>query len=291
MATMTKPAQLPLEAEVETPGKTVARSNGPSTPATQGPTGVPAHALQASSNVGSILDLMKFAIENKVPAEQMKEFVILHERVADRAAAQDFALALAAFQQECPSVKKKKEAKFATRGGGEMEYTYADLPEIVRVVRPILAKHGLSFTWDTVATGDKMTVTCTLRHVNGHAEKSSLTLPTTTNAAMSDQQKYGAAMTFAQRRTLSAVLGITTEDDTDTATAEDITPISEDQITVIHDLISERTLGKSQDRRDAFTKRFLNLMNVRAISEIPQSRYERAVAMLTAKADAQKGGK
>ena len=45
--------------------------------------------------------------------------------------------AVAAFQQECPTIHK------GTKGYG---YSYADLPAILDVINPLLQKHGLGFT-------------------------------------------------------------------------------------------------------------------------------------------------
>ena len=45
--------------------------------------------------------------------------------------------AVAAFQQECPTIHK------GTKGYG---YTYADLPAILEVINTLLQKHGLVFT-------------------------------------------------------------------------------------------------------------------------------------------------
>ena len=45
--------------------------------------------------------------------------------------------ALAGFQQECPTIHKATKAH---------QYSYADLPTILEVINPLLAKHGLGFT-------------------------------------------------------------------------------------------------------------------------------------------------
>lgn len=221
---------------------------------------------------GSITELLHLAVEKGTPVEQLKELVALHERLTDRQAAIEFAQAMAAFQKECPPIKKSSDAKIATKGGGSYSYTYAELDEIARTVNPILAKNGLSYSWDCKVEKDTLTCVCTVRHINGHSTSSTFALPVDNPSAMSAQQKVGAAMTFAQRRSLSAVLGLTTtDDDPDAAAQVDPKPIDDDQFTFITDLLAETSANEV---------RFLKYLGVASVKAIPASRYKEAVAAL-----------
>lgn len=222
----------------------------------------------------SITDLLRVAVERGTPVEQLEKLVELHERMEQRAAVKHFSAAMAAFQAECPSIKKSSTAKIVTRGGTNFGYTYAELDEIARTVNPILAKHGLSYGWDSSIEKSTLTCVCTVRHAAGHSEKSTFTLPTESSSAMSEQQKVGAALTFAKRQSLSSVLGITTTDeDTDAADA-DPSRITEDQLTLLQDLAAE--VG-------ADVGRFLKFLGVAKLSDIRSADYPRAVAALEQK--------
>lgn len=221
---------------------------------------------------GSIVNLLQLALEKGTPVEQLEKLVDLHERMEARHAAREFAAALAAFQAECPSIKKNKTGKVTTKAGGMYEFTYADLDETVQTVRPYASKQGLSFTWDHVVAGTTLESIFVLRHVAGHAERTSYVLPIDNPSGMSPQQKVGAAQTFADRRSLMSGLGLTSSDeDAEGEAAVDPAPISEDQALVLSEMLAE--LGAS-------TQRFLKFMEAKSIEEIRAADYDRAIAAL-----------
>lgn len=228
--------------------------------------------LVADSAVG----LIRVALEKNVSVEGIRELVQLHELMEKRDARKQFAAALRAFQQECPPVTYNREVSYAAGKGSTVNYAYAELPHIVRTIAPLLAKHGLSFRWDTTADATLLTCVCTVTHDAGHSETSSFTLPIANASSMSPQQKVGAAATYAQRRTLSSALGITTDDDDNDAAEVDPTPITDDQATYLRDLLSES---------QADEKRFLKWMGVADLAQIKASDYKRAANALVSKAE------
>lgn len=221
---------------------------------------------------GSITALLHLAVQKGTPVAELRELVALHEHMSQRQAAQDFAAAMAAFQAECPSIRKSSAAKITTRGGGTYDYTYAELDEIARTVNPILAKNGLSYTWDTQADDKMLTTVCTVRHANGHSITSSFVVPVESASAMSAQQKYASAATFAQRKSLSAALGLTTtDDDTDGVSPETIT---EDQAIVLADLVKETQTNLA---------RFCKWLDVDTLEQVRAADYQRAKSTLERK--------
>lgn len=232
-------------------------------------------ALSTTNGKGSITELLHLAVEKGTPVEQLAQLVELHEKMEAREAAKEFAIAMAAFQQECPSIYKSKTAKITTQGGGSYSYSYAELDHIARTVNPILAKYGLSYSWDTAIDKGFLTCICTVRHLNGHKTESRFSLPTESKSAMSEQQKYGAALTFAQRRSLSSALGLTTTDeDSEAAPDADPTPITDDQVIELEDLIAEVKADRG---------RFLKFLGVEELAQLPAVRYKEAIAALSQK--------
>ena len=112
--------------------------------------------------------------------------------------------ALAEFQQECPTIHK------ATQGYG---YSYADLPTIFEVINPLLKKNGLGFT-QLLNEGDIVTI---LFHVaSGESIESFTNIPKDVELkGMNPFQVYGSACTYMRRYSLSSILGIVTDKDTD----------------------------------------------------------------------------
>ncbi len=113
--------------------------------------------------------------------------------------------ALAGFQQECPVIHK------GTTGYG---YTYADLPQILEVINPLLKKHGLGFTQMLEGTGLK---TIIFHWDSGEYLESYCEIPSTSLKGMNDFQAIGSGITYFRRYCLSSSLGVVTDKDTDAA--------------------------------------------------------------------------
>lgn len=219
--------------------------------------------------------LLYMAVERGTPVAELKELVALHEHMSQRQAQQAFAAAMAAFQAECPSIKKSSTAKFATRSGGDMSYTFAALDEIAATVNPILARHGLSYTWDATVAGGALTCICTVRHCDGFSTASTITLPTDSQSAMSSQQKVGSALTFARRLSLTSALGLTTtDDDVDGRDDGGGAVITDDQVTQLEDLIAELHVDRP---------RFLKYLGVTALASTPAHKFADALKQLEKK--------
>lgn len=229
-------------------------------------------AVPGANDVSNLLHL---AIEKDISVEALEKLAGLYERFEDRRAAQEFAEALSSFQDECPPIQRKREAKVASRKGGTFKYKFAPLEDIARIVNPLLRKRGLSYSWDATGDGRNQCVTCTLRHVNGHATTSSFSCPVESSAGMSEQQKHASALTYAKRQSLVMALGIThTEDDTDGAGDAEPDPITEGQAADLETLIEN--VGADREK-------FLIWLGVESVSAIPASAYGRAVRALEAK--------
>jgi hypothetical protein len=191
---------------------------------------------------GEITSILRLAVEKQVPVETLERLVALQERMSDRAAAAEFAQALADFQAECPPIRKTETAEIVGRDQGrKFTYRFAPLDEIARTIRPLLHRRGLSYSWDQKIDKGLLECTCKLLHVNGHFQTSTFTVPTeSSSGAMSPAQKNGSALTFARRYSLTAVLGLTsTEDDSDAAPPRSTDPITPDQIADLENRMEE----------------------------------------------------
>lgn len=236
----------------------------------------------AALSPASMPELFKLAVE-KGGVDALERLAALHERMMDRDSAREFAAAMAAFQEECPPVPKTSTAKVTTKSGGQYAYQYAELDEIARTVRPILHKHGLSYSWDSALSegGGMLEVVCTIAHSNGHKTTAKFTAPTEAlTQAMSPQQRHAAALTFGRRQTLIQALGLTTTDPDSEAREEDSAVISPAQVEVLEELIGQRPPGAR--------KALLAWLSVETMEQVPASRYEYLVSDLKAKIAASK---
>lgn len=229
-----------------------------------------ARGTSAPTSAREVTALLRHAVDKECDADTLERLVTLHERITARAAATEFAEGLAAFQHECPPIERKSEAKIVKSSGGSFTYTYADLEEIVRVVRPLLYARGFSFTWDSEVRERLMVCTCKLRHVNGHSEQASFAAPVESKAGLSEPQKYSSALSYAKRISLVQVLGITT---TEPDKPED-EPIAPSQVAELEALAREV---------NADMTKFLRFLGVDALMDIRQSQFKNAKNALASK--------
>ena len=113
---------------------------------------------------------------------------------------------LAAFQQEVPVIHKE------TKGYG---YSYADLPTIFDKINPLLAKHQLGFTQPIMGDCVK---TIIFHTETGETLESLTDIPKGVKLGnMNDFQVLGSAVSYIRRYSLSSILGLVTDKDTDAA--------------------------------------------------------------------------
>jgi len=112
--------------------------------------------------------------------------------------------AMAAFHAEFQAVAKD---------GQSNRNKYVTLDGILNVVRPLLAKHGLSIMQPINGTN----ITTMLRHKSGEFVAASMPFKPMTSNGTNDLQNAGGGFTYIKRYTLSAMLSISTDHDDDGA--------------------------------------------------------------------------
>lgn len=145
--------------------------------------------------------------------------------------------ALAAAQGDFPTIPRTQTGQIGPR-----QYKYADLADIIKACQPILAKHGLAVVqtfdgerlvsrWKQTEGEEAGTVTeekgryaegtlimrTTLVHKSGEWIETVIPFPW----ANGKPQDLGSIMTYLRRYSLSAILGVSSEEDDDGAAAQD----------------------------------------------------------------------
>jgi hypothetical protein len=134
------------------------------------------------------------------------------------AAASSLAAALAALQAQIPVITKDDKAEVVKEGRTLYSYSYANLADIHKVVKPLLAEHG--FAWmclPTIRDDGTFVLLYKLTHApSGEYEVGHYPLPTS-----GTPQTIGSAITYGRRYCLTAVLDIATDDDDGQAAQND----------------------------------------------------------------------
>lgn len=217
------------------------------------------------------------AVERGASIETLEKLMGLQERYEANQARKAFDAALASAKAEIPVILKNRLVDFPTSGGNaRTTYRHEDLGEIARTVDPILAKHGLSYRFQTTSEVNlPITVTCIVSHRDGHSEKNTLSGPRDDSGKKNALQQMGSTITYLQRYTLKAALGLAAAVDDD-ARSTDETPdtVTEEDEDRLKALIVETKsdIGK-----------FLETFKVESISDLPAKDFPRALAMLETK--------
>ena len=152
------------------------------------------------------------AIASGAGVEVMEKLMALHERWEAMQARKSFDDAMASLRQNMPTVVKSQQADF---GNGGASYKFEDLSAVTEALSPIMASVGLSFRWRTNSTPTGVEVTCIVSHRDGHSEETTLASGFDTSGKKNPIQALGSAVTYLQRYTLKAAVGVAAAKDDD----------------------------------------------------------------------------
>ncbi len=121
----------------------------------------------------------------------------------------ELAGALSRFQGEIRDAEKNTKA---------YSYKYAQLDQLFDIIRPLLAKHGLSFIQPPQLNNNEenLEVETWILHESGQYISSSLTMPINFEMKGSNaMQKIGTAISYAKRYAIMGMLGFCQKDEDD----------------------------------------------------------------------------
>jgi hypothetical protein len=128
----------------------------------------------------------------------------------------NLAAALVAFQASAPSINKGRTALIPTKSGGSYSYKYADLSDIWDAIREPLKANDLAVTQSlTGGSSGFMGIRTTVWHKSGQCVSDTVELAINSRTP----QEVGSQVTYFKRYALSALLGLSTEEDDDGAAA------------------------------------------------------------------------
>jgi hypothetical protein len=161
--------------------------------------------------------LLQMAIQQNLDIDKLEKLMGLQERWEAQQSRKEFLSALSKFQFACPALEKTKKVAF-----GNTRYSYAPLGEIAATIKAAMSNNGLSHRWEMEDTTDKIICTCVISHINGHYEKTTMSGSKDSSGGKNEIQQRGSTITYLQRYTLIAALGISTADEDVDGQKEDL---------------------------------------------------------------------
>lgn len=225
------------------------------------------------------MDMLNKAVAQGANIDVLEKLMNLQERWEANQARKAFDEAMAAAKAEIPVILKNRTVDFTSQKG-RTHYKHEDLAEVARTVTPILAKHGLSYRFRTSsAVGEPVVVTCIVSHRDGHFEENTLTAGRDESGNKNSIQAVGSTLTYLQRMTLKAALGLAASDDDDgVASAGSPNTINQEQLEQIIELAE--AVGADKER-------FCKHMKIKSLAALPAKDFDRAIAALNKKGAAQ----
>lgn len=169
---------------------------------------------ELTTGTGGPMAAMIALAEKGLPPEVMERMLDMQERILSRDARMDFHAAMNAFKAECPPAPKISKGAVRRDGSKTTTQMFAGLDVIAEHIRPYLAKHGLSYRFETEIDAEMTRIVCVVAHVHGHEERSAFACRTADASVpgASKVQIGGSAMSYGMRYSLIAALGLTSAD-------------------------------------------------------------------------------
>lgn len=155
--------------------------------------------------------LVALAVQQNFDIEKLERLLNLQREWQREEARRAFFNALSKFQSELPPICRSDRVD-AGRAG---KRKYASLGTINEAIRPYLYANGLSFRFAQRQSPEGITVTCIVSHRDGHSEETTLTAGADASGGKNAIQSVGSTVTYLERYTLTAALGLTTVEDDD----------------------------------------------------------------------------
>lgn len=232
------------------------------------------------------MELLSRALERGADLTVLEKLMDLQERHERNQARKAFDDAMASARGEFPIIRKNRTVDF-TSPKGRTNYQHEDLAEIAKAVGPVLAKYGLSYRFRTTSdVNQPITVTCIISHRLGYSEENTLVGPRDESGNKNAIQAIGSTLTYLQRMTLKAALGLAASDDDDGQTSGGSDVITDEQAAKLRDKI---------DDTGADVERFCKYWRIEALPDLPRRDFDNAMASLDEAAKARRskpaGGK
>ncbi len=152
--------------------------------------------------------------------KQLGDILSLSRQAVSSKETAQISAALAKAQPEFETPTKRRTAKvFSKRTNSTYTYKYADLEDVMKCVRKPLADNELAIVHMTQEFAGQVELVTRLVHASGEYFQSIYPV----KASADRPQEMGSAMTYARRYTVSALLGIASEEDDDAQSAQDAT--------------------------------------------------------------------
>lgn len=222
-------------------------------------------------------DLLSLAVSKGATIDVLMQLMDLQDRYDAKQAKNAYTEAMAEFKKNPPEILKRKLVSFENRTGQKTEYRHAEIGDVCDAVVAALGRSGFSHGWK-ITQDAKIEVTCIITHRLGHSESVTMKSAPDNSGGKNDIQAVASTVTYLERYTLLAAVGLATNSMDDDGRGSELKTITEEQEIKLRDLAEDV---------EADMPKFLAYMKVGALSGIAAKDYHKAESALKAKAKTQ----
>jgi hypothetical protein len=194
------------------------------------------------------------------------------ERIYRDRARAAFDAAYAGLQLDLPVLGENGEIRDRQ---GKLQHTYTLWEDINEIVKPILSDHGFALWFRTEDDGNRVAVTAFLSHLGGHAEETTLRLPTDLTGGKNLVQAVGSSTSYGKRYTAAALLNLTSRGEDDDGTSSVTEPtITAEQVAELLCLLANTEGDEAK---------LLAYLKLTSLDDLPASRFARTVEAINLK--------
>ena len=222
---------------------------------------------------GDLSPLVRAAMNGDLDTSKLSELLEIQKAYEANEAKKAFHRALADFKENAPEIKRDKSVSY-----GNTSYSHSSLGYSLSEVVPLLSNCGLSLSWETNQNNGQITVTCVLSHILGHSIRTSLSSAPDNTGGKNSIQAIGSAVTYLERYTAFAILGLASSDDDDGVKTETKPKITAAQAQEIETKIKDNGINMT-----AFLAWLKKSIKADSIEEISANMYQDVERMINGK--------
>src|SRR5580698_772804 len=224
---------------------------------------------------GLLVMIERLATRSDLNIDVFERLLTARRQEEDRAAERAFNLAMSVAKGELQPVLKTRDVDYPSKkeGAARVKYRYENFADVAKIVDPVFSAHGLSYRFAIEQQGDLARVTCIVSHSDGYSDRVRLESKVDPGSTgMSMVQALGSVLTYLQRYSLRAAIGLAAAVDDDGKAAGGTSPkITVDQANDLQRVIDET--GRNQAT-------LLKLVGVDSVADMNLDQFKRAREVL-----------
>lgn len=217
-----------------------------------------------------LMIISRAASDQSIDPVKMGQLLDLQERMMAKQAEINFNQALGDLQADLPVIKKS--GKIVHKG--ITISTYAKYEDVHKGIQPLLIENGFSLRFNSRESNDKVIITGTLAHRDGHSITDEIPLSIDQSGAKNTVQGVGSTIAYGKRYLVGMLLNLVFEGEDDDGDKAGKTPISTEHAEEIKELLEETQSNVAQ---------FLKWVGASSVDGMSAKDYPKALSALKRK--------